>query len=358
MKKISLILPLLLAACSSSDEKTVTKLEAPAQLTVSAVPDVHTSALLRWKDNCEDESGYYVFAADPAASGTAQPVAQLPGGSESYLFENLTEGQSYLFGVQAFGADNTFSDRIYAAEPWTVVPPSDPKPDDPKPDDPKPDPNPVDSITFQWTEVTGLGLPAEVTVYKTEDKLNDRAFNAWYAVADPGEVDLRVLFPGKGVTRTLDQQAEAADGCLVLINGGIFGSTGEPIGFAIYDGTQTPWREVPATATRSMWTSRPGAPSRIRPTTASIPFPAACSALTGRAGPASIGPSRHLMGPFTFMTSPSLPRPARRSIRKAVRPIPATPPTGRPTTPSPAALSFSRTAAVRSMTRRTPQATG
>lgn len=245
MKKISLILPLLLAACSSSDEKTVTKLEAPAQLTVSAVQDVHTSALLRWKDNCEDESGYYVFAADPAASGTAQPVAQLPGGSESYLFENLTEGQSYLFGVQAFGADNTFSDRIYAAEPWTVTKPVDPKPDDPKPDDPKPDPNPVDPITFQWTEVTGLGLPAEVSVYKTEDKLNDRAFNAWYAVADPGEVDLRVLFPGKGVTRTLDQQAEAADGCLVLINGGIFGSTGEPIGFAICDGTQTPWREVP-----------------------------------------------------------------------------------------------------------------
>ena len=188
MKKISLLILLLpLLSCSGNADETVpAKLAAPTDLSVSGVDDDYAAATLRWKDNGSDESGYYVFAA----------------------------------------------------QPWTVVKPEEPTP-------PEPDPNPIDPVTFHWTEVTGLGLPAEVKVYKTEDKLSGRANHAWYAVADPKEVDLRVIHPEKGVARTLDAQAEAADGCLVLINGGIFGSTSEPIGFAISDGVQTPWREVP-----------------------------------------------------------------------------------------------------------------
>lgn len=93
-------------------------------------------------------------------------------------------------------------------------------------------------ITFNWTEVTDLELPESVKVYKTEDPLNGRNLRAWYAIASPSDVDFRVLYnPEK---ETVEAQAAAAEGCLVLINGGIFG-TG-PIGFAVMDGVKTPWR--------------------------------------------------------------------------------------------------------------------
>ena len=239
MKKISLLLAFLpLLSCSgNADGPASSKLASPSELRVSAVEDDFTAATLSWKDNCSEESGYYVFAADPAASGSAQPVATLPADSEFFAFEGLTAGQSYLFGVQAFGSGHRFSDRVYAAKAFRAEEPEEPEPV-------KPDPNPIDPITFNWSEVSGLGLPSTVHIYKTTDMLGGRAFNAWYAVADPTEVDLRVIHPEKGVTRTLDRQAEDAGNCLVLVNGGIFGSTGEPIGFAISDGVQTPWREV------------------------------------------------------------------------------------------------------------------
>ena len=101
-----------------------------------------------------------------------------------------------------------------------------------------------EAITFNWSEVTGLGLPEAVKVYKTTDKLNGRNFNAWYAVASTKDVEFRVQMPSSGV-KTIDRQAEDAGDCYVLVNGGIFSMTLEgnpPIGFALTDGVQTPWR--------------------------------------------------------------------------------------------------------------------
>lgn len=64
-----------------------------------------------------------------------------------------------------------------------------------------------------------------VEIYKTTSQLNGRNFNAWYAVADPSEVDFRVLYPETvGSKKTISAQAEAADGCLALINGAIYGN--------------------------------------------------------------------------------------------------------------------------------------
>ena len=109
--------------------------------------------------------------------------------------------------------------------------------------DPEPeDPNPVTPVTFSWTEVTGTSLPASVKVYETTSSLNGRANHAWYAIADPKEVAVRVLYPGGSTKKTIDAQAENAGNCLVLINGGIFGS--KPNGFALCDGVQTPWFRV------------------------------------------------------------------------------------------------------------------
>lgn len=236
MKKISFLLLLLSVACGSSKDDNDRTLADPSDLRIEAGSD-HLSGTLFWTDNAPNESGYYVFIVE--GTGTAgEPTATLPAGSTSYSFDGLAYDMSYRFGVQAFGKDYAMSRQVWYPELF-MTPTTEPV--DPQPEDP----NPIEAIRFHWTEVSDLGLPAEVKVYKTEDPLNGRAFNAWYAVADPTEVDVRVLFPGKGVTRTLDAQAEAAENCLVLINGGIFGSTGEPIGFAIADGTQTPWREVP-----------------------------------------------------------------------------------------------------------------
>ena len=80
-------------------------------------------------------------------------------------------------------------------------------------------------------------------IYKTTDQLNGRNFNAWYATASTADVDFKVLYPGDGVTKTIDEQASANSKCLVLINGTIFSTKyKQPIGFGLYDGVQTTWR--------------------------------------------------------------------------------------------------------------------
>ena len=97
---------------------------------------------------------------------------------------------------------------------------------------------------LDWTEVEAPELPSGVKVFKTEDKLEGKPFQAWYAQAScTGDIEFKVLFPGDQVTKTIDQQAAANEKCLVLVNGGIFSAKFlRPIGFAISDGVQTPWR--------------------------------------------------------------------------------------------------------------------
>ena len=79
-----------------------------------------------------------------------------------------------------------------------------------------------EALTFNWTKLENPeGIPASVAVYETTDPLSGRNFHAWYAVADcTADVELRVLCPDKATT--IDKQAEAAEGCCVLVNGGYF----------------------------------------------------------------------------------------------------------------------------------------
>lgn len=222
------LLPMLLA-CSGPANKSLT-LAAPTDVSARAISA--TEAVLNWTDNADGENGYYVF------SSGVQPVASLPAGSTSYQFADLEPEKTYIFGVQAFGKDGVLSLKA-TAEPL-VMPAVEPEP---QPDpDPDPDPQPDDAIRFNWTAVSVAGLPETVKIYKTTDQLEGRAFNAWYAIADPTEVNVKVLYPGNGGKATIDSQAESAGNCLALINGGIFGTA--PIGFAILDGVQTPWRYV------------------------------------------------------------------------------------------------------------------
>ena len=211
------LIALTLSCSGDSGRQKVTLLDTPTELKTEVT---ETSASLTWKDNCSSEKGYYVFLDSDAA-----PLASLPANSQTYTFTGLNPGSSYRLGVQAYGENNAFSQLV-----WTQV------------GLPEADPNPIEAISFNWTEVAGT--PAGIKLYSTSDKLNGRNFHAWYAIADPKEVNVRVLYPGNGGKATIDKQASDSGNCLALINGGIFGTA--PIGFAMLDGTQTPWRFIEA----------------------------------------------------------------------------------------------------------------
>lgn len=216
---LPILLPLLLS-CTQTKQPAAATLAAPSDVVAQAVSA--TEATLTWTDHADGEDGYYVFGK------TLQPVATLPSGSTAYTFEGLEPESTYTFGVQAFGKDGALSLKVTA--PPVTTPAKEPEP------------GPDDAIRFNWTAVSAAGLPETVKVFTTTDKLEGRAFRAWYAIADPKEVAVRVLYPGNGQKATIDKQASDAGNCLVLINGGIFGTA--PIGFAILDGVQTPWRFV------------------------------------------------------------------------------------------------------------------
>ena len=135
------------------------------------------------------------------------------------------------------GENTTLADSDTVEE----VQPGNDEPETQEPETQEPDPYPH----FTWTEVEELNLPAAVKVFQTSATLNDRPLKAWYAIADcTGDIQLRVLYPGEKNYKTVDAQAEADSKCLVLVNGGIFGSSGKPNGFALCDGVQTPWFRV------------------------------------------------------------------------------------------------------------------
>lgn len=224
-----LLLAAVLCSCGGTQPDGPSTLPAPSGL--SAVLEGTSAARLEWKDNCQDESGYYLFVKGGA--GVPQAMLTLPANTTSYLAEELLPESTYDFSLQAFRSDGALSLREDFPQVQTpaVTPP-------------EPEPDPSEVIRFNWTEVEGISLPDAVNVFRTEDNLEGKPFHAWYAVARcDGEVEFKVLFPGDRKTATVDSQAEGNGNCLVLVNGGIFsGKFLRPIGFALYDGIQTPWR--------------------------------------------------------------------------------------------------------------------
>lgn len=101
--------------------------------------------------------------------------------------------------------------------------------------------NEPEAVTLSWDRMDIEGLPADIEVYSTTQKLNGRPFNAWYAVADitKGNVEWRVRIPS--ASATVDKQFQDADGeCYVLTNGAYFNmSTGTNLGFSSFKGSMT-----------------------------------------------------------------------------------------------------------------------
>lgn len=222
-----LLLPILLS-CGEAKQPAIATLAAPTDVSAQALSA--TEALLSWTDQASDESGYYVFGQE------AQPQATLPANSTSFTFKDLTPEKTYHFAVQAYEKNGILSLKVTA--PPLTLPAVEPEPA------PEPEPDPSTVICFNWTQVSAPELPAAIKLYRTEDPLEGKPFHAWYAEADcSADVEFKVLFPGDQQTKTIDDQAAANEKCLVLINGGIFSAKFlRPIGFAIADGQQTPWR--------------------------------------------------------------------------------------------------------------------
>ncbi len=89
-----------------------------------------------------------------------------------------------------------------------------------------------------WEKQNYEGLADGIEIYKTTSQLNGRNFNAWYAVADLSKVDFKVTYPETtGSKKTVQSQAEAAEGCQVLINGAIYGNYN--IGVIMTEGQMT-----------------------------------------------------------------------------------------------------------------------
>ena len=223
------MLLLSLAACNGKQPAGPDTLPSPTGLSVTLEEPM--DARLAWEDNCRDEDGYYLFVK--GGGGVSQQMITLPANTTSYLAEDLLGETEYRYSLQAFRADGALSLR--ADFPVLQTP-------EKKPVEPEPDPSEV--LRFNWTEISGVSLPEGVKVYKTEDPLEGKPFHAWYAIARcDKDIEFKVLFPGDQKTKTIDEQAEGNGKCLVLINGGIFsGKFLRPIGFALSDGVQTPWR--------------------------------------------------------------------------------------------------------------------
>ena len=339
-----LTLALTLACQEKPSETIATALADATDLKVEQLDNA--TAKFTWKDNAEGEKGYRVFLRGEKDGYNVDPIETLGPDTVEYVFEDLTAGVKYDFGVQAVAEDMKYHSKVVYLNNYVLQAPQDPetptepeKPETPvepeEPEVPAADPkyvpqvtevktsyayiavsykvekltgsNPEHGVCFSSTgeptvdDIKALGpqmsanseilqvvpnayletdkeyqmsvfvkdgekynyskpqtvkleaQPAEpslvwekqtydaaegIDIYKTKSQLNGRNFNAWYAIADPSEVDFRVLYPETvGTKKTIASQAEAAGDCLALINGAIYGNYN--IGVIITEGKMT-----------------------------------------------------------------------------------------------------------------------
>lgn len=297
-----------------ADIEGSSKLAAPSELT--AVQTANQSVRLTWKDNASGETGYNVFYSEGTSVKFNEIQKTTAPDTEEYIFNSLTTGTTYTFGVQAAGSSIMNNSRIITCEftladiekrpevtsvktshayigvSYKVMKISGSNPEHGVcfSEDGHPDVNDIkvlgpelkagteilqvvpnaylesgkeysmsvfvkDGEKYHYSEPQTVRLEAEpslpelvwekqdyalegVDVFKTTSQLSGRSFNAWYAIADPSQVDFRVLYPETvGSKKTVSAQAEAAGDCLALINGAIYGNYN--IGVIITEGKMT-----------------------------------------------------------------------------------------------------------------------
>lgn len=117
---IVLMLSALCTSCKEGPAETEKKnLEDPSSLVAEQTG--LTTVRLTWTDNADGEVGYRVFRRGEADSYYVQPLAAIGPDSFSYVFDELTPGAIYDFGVQAVSDDMNLHSEIVYLNDFKVV---------------------------------------------------------------------------------------------------------------------------------------------------------------------------------------------------------------------------------------------
>ena len=129
--------------------------EKPSNAVATALADAtdlkveqldNTTAKLTWKDNAEGEKGYRVFLRGEKDGYNVDPVETIGPDAAEYVFENLSTGVEYDFGVQAVAEDMRYHSKVVYLNNYVLQAPEEPEtPEDPEtPEEPETPAEPVE----------------------------------------------------------------------------------------------------------------------------------------------------------------------------------------------------------------------
>lgn len=100
----------VLTLAELAGQESAGKLDSPSGL--QAVQTGNQSVKLIWQDNASAEAGYNLFISEGAEAGFSEVKATVGPDTTEYIFDGLTTGASYTFGVQAAGSSIIRNSRI------------------------------------------------------------------------------------------------------------------------------------------------------------------------------------------------------------------------------------------------------
>lgn len=146
MKQIIFIFTLLMAmACQEKPSGAVQTALADASDLKAEQLDP-TTARFTWKDNAEGENSYRVFLRGEKDGYNVDPVQTLGPDAIEYVFEGLTAGVEYDFGVQAVAEDMRYHSKVVYLNNYVLEAPQEPE-TPAEPEVPAVDPQLIPQIT-------------------------------------------------------------------------------------------------------------------------------------------------------------------------------------------------------------------
>lgn len=100
----------VLTLAELAGQESAGKLDSPSGL--QAVQTGNQSVKLIWQDNASAEAGYNLFISEGAEAAFSEVKATIGPDTTEYIFDGLTTGASYTFGVQAAGSSIIRNSRI------------------------------------------------------------------------------------------------------------------------------------------------------------------------------------------------------------------------------------------------------
>lgn len=104
----------VLTLAELAKQESAGKLDSPSGL--QAVQTGNQSVKLIWQDNASAEAGYNLFISEGAEAAFSEVNATVGPDTTEYIFDGLTTGASYTFGVQAAGSSIIRNSRIVTCE--------------------------------------------------------------------------------------------------------------------------------------------------------------------------------------------------------------------------------------------------